>query len=101
MTYEESSALMQNIPFRGRIKVAALKFADSIMIEAISVPAHNTRLRWAQATFNAPDQTASTLQPPVTIDPAVQAVGLDTDGDSLITDAALQVTVETVVNKTL
>jgi hypothetical protein len=101
MTYEESSALMQSIPFRGRIKVAGLKYADSIMIEATSVPAHNTRMRWAQATAQSPDQAASQLQPLVTMDAAVQAAGIDPDGDSQITDAALQVTVETTVNKML
>lgn len=95
LTNEESSALMTDITFRGRVKVSALKYADSIMIEAITVPAHNTRIRWATNTFQQPDMVAGQLQPPVVIDPSVQAVGAD------ITDAALQVTVETVVNKML
>ena len=95
MTYEESNALMQDPIFRGRIKVAALKFADSIMIEADTVPAHNTRTKWAQNTFQNPEMVANQLQPPVVIDNQVQ-----TDGSG-ITDMALQVTVETVVNKTL
>jgi len=93
MTYEESSVLMTDPTFRGRIKVASLKYADSIMIESPTVSAHNTRLKWAQQTFQQPDQVAATLQNPVVIDPAVQADG------AAISDQALQVTVETTVNK--
>lgn len=89
------AALMVDQDFRGRIKVSALKYADSIMIEAITVPAHNTRLRWATNTFQQPDPVSYQLQPPVVIDPAVQAAGAE------ITDAALQTSVETVVNKML
>ena len=95
MTYEESAALMTDITFRGRIKVACLKFASSIMIEATSVPAHNTRLRWAQQTYQQPDQVAQTTQPPTVMDPAVQSAGAE------ITDLALQGAVEGVVNKVL
>jgi hypothetical protein len=95
MTYEESAALMNDIPFRGRIKVSALKYADSILIEANTVPAHNTRLRWAQQCMQSPDMVAQNLQPPVVMDPAVQTAGAD------ITDAALQAAVEAVVNKSM
>lgn len=93
MTYEESAALMNDFQFRGRIKVAALKYADSIMIEASSVPAHNTRERWALSTMQNPEMVAAQLQPPVVMDVAVQEAGAE------ITDAALQGSVETVVNK--
>jgi hypothetical protein len=99
MTYEESDALSKNIPFRGRIKIACLKYADSIMIEASSVTAHNTRLKWAAVTAQAPDQRAAELQPMVTMDSAVQGAGVDPDGDSQIADDALQTTVEVTVNK--
>ena len=95
MTYSEMALLMTDLDFRGRVKVSALKFADSITIEADSVPAHNTRLRWAQSTFQQPDAVAGQLQPPTVIDPAVQLAGAD------ITDAALQSAVEGVVNKML
>ena len=95
MTKEESAALMNDATFRGRVKVSALQYADSIMIEASGVAAHNTRLRWAQQCFQTPDSVAAQLQSPVVIDPAVQAVGAN------ITDAALQISVETVVNKML
>jgi len=86
---------MTDSAFRGRVKVAAVKFADSITIEATTVPAHNTRLRWAQSTFQNPDMAAGQIQPPVVMDPAVQLDG------AAISDAALQGAVEGVVNKML
>lgn len=95
MTYTESNALMNDLEFRGRIQVAGLKFADSIMIETNSVPAHNTRMKWAQTCFQQPQMTAANLQPAVVMDAQVQTDGAD------ITDAALQVSVETVVGKML
>jgi hypothetical protein len=95
MTYEESAALMVDMEFRGRVKVSAIKYADSIMIEATNVPAHNTRLRWAQATFQNPELAAQQIQPPVVMDGQVQADG------AAISDSALQISVETVVNKML
>jgi hypothetical protein len=95
LTYEESAALMNDMAFRGRIKVACLKFADYIMLEAQSTPAHNTRIKWAQTAVLSPDVVAAQIQPPVVMDGAVQ-----TDG-AAITDEALQGTVETVVNKLL
>ena len=101
MTNEESATLMQNVIFRGRIKVEALRYADAILIEAASVPAHNTRVKWAQSTFAAPDQAAQALQPGVVMDPAVQAAAIDPDGDSAITDVALGGAVQAAVNKML
>ena len=95
MTYAESAALCTNLDFRGRVKIAALKYADSILIEANTVPAHNTRERWAMNTFQQPDMIAGQLQPPVVMDPAVQLAGAE------IADAALQGAVEGVVNKML
>lgn len=95
MTYEESAALMNDIAFRGRVKVACLKFADSIMIEASTVPAHNTRLRWAQMCEQSPDSTAAQIAQPVVMDGAVQADGAN------VTDTALQGAVEATVNKML
>jgi hypothetical protein len=95
MTYDESALLMTSLEFRGRVKVSALKYADSIMIEALTVPAHNTRIRWATNCFQQPDMVAGQLQPPVVIDPAVQIAG------AAITDTALQGAVEGVVNKML
>ena len=95
MTYEESAALMVDMEFRGRVKVSCLKYADSIMIEATTVPAHVTRTKWAQGCFQNPELTAQSVQPPVVMDGQVQADGAG------ISDSALQVSVETVVNKML
>jgi hypothetical protein len=95
MTYIESAALMNDFEFRGRIKVAALRFAQSIFIEATTVPAHNTRERWALECFNSPDSVAQKLHPATVMDPAVQDAGKDVE------DAALQGAVEGVVNKLL
>lgn len=93
LTYEESAALMSDFAFRGRVKVSALKYADSILVEANTVPAHNTRERWALSCFQNPDMVATQLQPPVVMDAAVQAAGAE------IADSALQGSVEAVVNK--
>jgi hypothetical protein len=95
MTYDESAALMIDQEFRGRVKVACLKYADSILNEPTATAGHNTRVRWAQQCQQQPDMTASNVQPPVVMDPAVQDAGAE------ITDVALQGSVETVVNKML
>jgi len=95
MTYEESAALMTDFAFRGRVKVACLKYADSIVGEPTNTPAHNTRLRWAANTMQQPDQTAMQVQPPTVMDAAVHTDGAD------ITDVAFQGSVETTVNKML
>jgi hypothetical protein len=95
MTYEESATLMQDPAFKGRVKVACLKYADSIMIEASNVPAHSSRLRWASTCFQSPDAVAAQVQAPVVMDGAVQTAG------AAVTDAALQGSVEATVNKML
>lgn len=93
MTYEESHTLMTDAAFRGRVKVAALKYADSIMNEAGQIPAHNTRMKWAKETMTQPDQAAFSLTPPTVMDSAVQSAGATVD------DPTLQGAVEAVVNK--
>lgn len=95
LTYEDSATLMVDQAFRGRVKVACLKFADYIHNEANTVPAHNTRLQWARSAFANPEQVAFQVQPPTVMDAAVQTAG------AAITDAALQSAVEGVVNKML
>ena len=101
ITYEESATLMNDTEFRGRVKVSALKIADSIMLEPITEPAHNTRLRWATSTFQNPEQSAMTLHPPTVMDPAVQDAGLDENGKSLVSDEALKGAVQASLNKML
>jgi len=86
---------MTDMPFQGRVKVAVLKFASSIMVEASTVPAHNTRERWAVNTMQNPGMVAAQVTPGVVMDPAVQQDGAD------VTDAALQAATEAVVNNLL
>lgn len=95
ITYDESADLMRDNTFQGRVKVACLKFASFISAEAANVPAHTTRLKWAQQTFVSPDAAASQVTPTTVMDPAVQETG------DAITDAALQSAVENAVNKML
>jgi hypothetical protein len=95
LTYEQSAALMNDPVFVDRIKVALLKYADFISNEATGTTAHNTRLRWAQQTMQAPNNMAQSYAPPVVMDTAVQTQG------SAISDTDLQSAVETTVNKML
>jgi hypothetical protein len=93
MTYEESAALMKDQVFHGRVKVAGLKYTTYILSEDPATPAHNSRYKWAQNFALQPDMIASQIQPMVVMDAQVQ-----TDG-AAISDAALQTSVEFVVNK--
>lgn len=95
MTYDQSAALMTDMAFRGRVKVACLAMANSIMLEPATEPAHNTRMRWAQNCFQQPDATAMAVQPPTVLDPGVQSAGATID------DAALQGAVQATVGKML
>jgi len=92
LDYSSSAALMGDFTFRGRVKVACLKFANAIMIEAPTAAAHNARLRWATLCFQQPDIVAGQVTPPAVMDPGVQAAGGGID------DAALQGAVEATVN---
>ena len=93
MTYVESATLMNDIEFRGRIKVSCLKYADYIHNEGPGTAGHTSRLRWAQSVYQNPEGTATQIQPPVVMDTAVQGAG------AAITDEALQNAVENVVNR--
>jgi hypothetical protein len=92
LDYNGSAALMNDMTFRGRVKVACLKFATSIADEAGTVAAHNARFRWAQQCMNNPDMISATVTPPVVMDPAVQ-----TNGSNII-DSDLQAAVEAAIN---
>jgi hypothetical protein len=93
LTYEESAALMGDAGFRGRVKVACLKYADYISNEATGTPAHVTRLRWSGNTMANPDAAAALVTPAVVMDTNVQADG------AAIDDVTLQSAVETTINK--
>lgn len=88
MTYQESAALMTDPVFRGRVKVAALKYADEILRKPDN-PLN--LLRWAQLAFTQPDQTAASIQPSVVMQPAVQEQGAN------VTDSNLQFAVDQTV----
>jgi hypothetical protein len=104
MTYAESNALMTDIEFRGRIKVACLNYANFILTGAtvgtmprkvqppVGAPGSNSFNRWARECFINPDMTAVQVQPPTVMEPSVQAAGAATS------DADLQTAVENVVN---
>jgi hypothetical protein len=95
LSYEESNNLMQDQAFRGRVKVALLKYTTYIMNEPVDTTAHSSRYRWAQRAAAGPEIAVSELTPMIVLDGQVQL-----DGGS-ITDGALQTTTESVVNKFL
>ena len=94
LTYEETAALMKDDVFRGRVGVACTNFARYITDEAANVPAHSTRIKWAQNTLLSPEIAVTQVIPTVCTDTAVQEAG-----GAAIADAALQSAVETAVNK--
>ena len=95
LSYDDSQKLMNDFEFRGRIKVAALHFAAYILSEANNVPAHNTRYKWAQNTYQQPDMVAQQIHPAVVMEDSIQAGGGGVD------DLTLQSAVESVINKVI
>ena len=95
LTYEETNSLTKDAVFRGRTAVACTHYAVFITDEPASTPAHSTRYKWAQNTLGNVDFAVNMVITTVCNDAAVQADG------AAITDAALQGSVETAVNKLL
>lgn len=95
LTYEQSSELMNDATFRGRVKVACITYARYITDEPSNTPGHSTRIKWAQQTLINPEVAVTQVTPTVVMDSAVQQDG------STITDPALQGAVENSVNKLL
>jgi len=95
LDYNDSALLMNDMEFRGRVKVACLHFATYIQGEPTNIPAHNTRYGWAKTTIQNPDNAAMNVTPAVVQDPNVQSKGKS------ITDAELQTATETAVNNWL
>jgi hypothetical protein len=93
LDYFDTAQLMVDQKFMQRTQIACLHFADYISGEADTVPAHNTRARWAQATFANPMQSVQQIMPALVMDAKVQESGED------ITDPDLQSAVEATVNK--
>jgi hypothetical protein len=93
LTYQDTSDLMKDVVFRGRVTVACTKFARYITDEQPNVAGHPTRYKWAQQTLIAPEVAANLVIPTVVWDVTVQAEGTE------ISDAALQTAVEAAVQK--
>lgn len=93
LTYEESAQLMTDPQFRGRVKVACLKYADYLITSTGVLPGGQALKRWGQSVFQSPDSAAMQVQPVVVMDGSVQQYGAD------INDLNLQSAVETVVAK--
>jgi len=95
LTYEETFALTKDAAFRGRVSVACVHYADFIIGEPTTTPAHTTRSKWAQTTLLSPEVAVNQTIATVCNDGAVQ------DAGAAITDDALQGAVETSINKLL
>lgn len=95
LSYEDSSALMADTAFRGRVKVACMKYSTYINDEPSNTPGHSSRIRWSQQTMVNPDAAAATVTPTVVMDGAVQEEG------AAIDDPGLQSATENAINKML
>src|SRR5262245_41772765 len=93
ITYAESAELMRDATFQGRTQIACLHYASYISGEDPTTPAHVSRERWAQATFQNASASVAQIMPVLIMDDKVQTAG------SAITDPDLQSAVETSVNK--
>lgn len=104
LDYKQSDQLRTNLIFRGRIASAALKFSASILSNNaidITQTVKRQEVNYAEETFKNPASQATALQPAVVQDPAVQGASLDAEGNSTISDAALQSAVEIAIHKIL
>jgi hypothetical protein len=95
LTYQESAELMRDSMFIDRVMVGCLHYAEYIANEDDATPAHNSRIRWARDVMENPTNVAAKMTPTVVMDPVVQEQG------GTISDADLQLAVETAVNKLL
>ena len=101
MTADQSADLMKSEPFRGRLQVCCVRYSDSIKTANSNAMGHVALEKWADSVYAQPVQVSIQVQPFVVMDPAVQTAGVDANGIALIDDAALQGSVEAVVNKTI
>lgn len=104
LDYKQSAQLRTNLIFQGRIGSAALKWADSILSNSatdLTAPQKRDEINYAEEVFAQPNQKAQQLQPVVVADPAVQSEDLTPEGDSTITDAALQGATEAAIRKVI
>lgn len=86
LTLDESAQLINDTQMRGRIKVAALKYAGYLQLQNnLSM----SRTRWVQQTIQQPEQTAQMITPAVVMNVNVQTLGADIDDANL--EAAVQI----------
>lgn len=83
LSLEQSSQLMNNPAFRGRVKIAAMKFALLILQGAGQSQA---RLKWAQNTIGNPELSGANAMGVVTVQSQVQTAGSEITDEQL--DAA-------------
>ena len=83
LTFEESSQLMNNVAFRGRVKVACLGLARNWIAQPTPGQGMNARIRWAQACVQNPEMTAQNTTPTTVMQDAVQSQGADVDDSTL------------------
>lgn len=89
LNLEESANLINDSAFRGRVKVAALLYAQYLTLHPGN---SNSMMNWVFQTLKSPDASTAMLVPSVVINPNVQSAGKD------VTDADLQSAVQTVAN---
>lgn len=92
MTYVESAALMKDQTFMGRVKVAALNYAQSLSLQP---SLSNSQSKWINQAMTQSDFMAQMLTPPVVMNPNVQ------QGGAAVSDADLQAAVQAVANQTM
>lgn len=90
LNFAQSAALMNNLDFRGRVKVAALQYATALLAQPGS---SNSKASWVQRTMQQPDTTAQVLVPAVVLNVNVQNAGAD------ITDQDLAAAVQATADK--
>jgi hypothetical protein len=99
LDYNGSANLMNDLTFRGRVKVAVLHYAGFIIGEPATTPAHSSRLKWANSALLQPDFVTQQVQPIVVGDDNIQAATQPDASD--IADTVVQTATETAINKIL
>ena len=88
LSYQQSSDLMKNTDFIGRIKVACMHYSK-----------YRGKGAWATLVVQSPDVAAANILPIVIMDDSIQNSSAGDGSD--VPDATLQTAVETAVNNML
>lgn len=92
LSLAESATLINDLDFRGRVKVAALKYATYLFTQG----GDQNKMPWAQRTLQQPDAAAQTLVPPTVMNVNVQTLGADINDQNL--EAAVTITADMMMN---